>query len=52
MVDDGTLGGIPTVTKRKRVLFAQGKHVSNRGVRTKDGNIISEEKRVKGDRGR
>ena len=51
MIEDSTLGGVPAVTKGKGVIFTEGEHRLDRRRRTKESNIISEEKTIKRDRG-
>ena len=52
MVDYGAFGGIPAVTKGKRVIGGEGEHRLDGGSRTKESNVISEEKAVQRSRGR
>lgn len=52
MINDGAFGGIPAVTKRKRVIGTKRKHGLHGRRGTKESNIISEKKTVKGGKGR
>lgn len=48
MIEDSTLGRIPAVTQRQGVITSERKHGLHRGSRTKESNIISEKKTIKG----
>ena len=47
MIDHGTLGRIPPITERKRMIASEGKHGLDRSSGTKESNVISKKQAVK-----